>query len=146
MSIATIKTNIKTNLDALVTAGTLGGATTTDLKKDPLAMDIPTHPHAFLMPPSTESDVNDNRSVIRTHSFDIMVIVNAENITGTSDVEQMIEAILSKFDNDPTLGGSALGGVLPVSSAPYPTQHGTKDVVIAVIQLKAKEIVSLTFA
>lgn len=146
MSISTIKTNIKANLDELVVATTLGGATTTDIKKDPLSADIPSYPHAFLMPPSTESEVSDNRSVIRTHTFDIMVVVNADNITGTSDVETLAEAMMSKFDNDPTLGGSAIGGVLPVTSAPFPSKHGTKDVIILVVQLKAKEVVDLTFA
>jgi hypothetical protein len=144
--IKTIKEAIKTKLDALVTDTVLAGATITDIRKDPLAADIPTFPHAFLMPPSVESNVLDNRTVLRTYTFGIMVVFNAENLTSTTELEEKIESILSKFDNDPDLGGTALGGVLPVSSAPAPFQHNGKDLIVAVIEIKVKEPVSLTFA
>lgn len=146
MSIATIKAAIKTNLDALVTDTVLSGATQTDIKTDPFNSDVGTFPHAFLMPPSTESEVLDNRSVTRTHTFDIMVLFQAEDLTTTAELETDIESILSKFDNDPTLAGTALGGVLPVSSAPEPFQHGGKDLIMVIIQIQAKEVVSLTFS
>lgn len=146
MSIKTIKENIKLNLDALVTSGVLAGATITDIKKNPLQADTPNYPHAYLMPPATTSDVLDNRSVTREHSFDILILENAENIATTTEIEEMIEDILSKFDNDPTLQGSALGGVLPVSSAPAPFNHGGKDLIMFTIEIKAKELVDLTFA
>lgn len=145
MSISAIKTRIKLDLDALVTATVLAGATITDIRKSPLSADIPNFPHAFLMPPATDSEVLDNRTIIRTHSFDIMVLFNAKNITTTDQVEIAIEAILTKFDNDPTLGGTALAGVLPTTSAPEPFQHGGKDLIMAVIQIKAKEHIDLTF-
>jgi len=146
MSIQLIKNRIKTNLDALVTDEVLGGATSTDIRKDPLAADIPTFPHAFLMPPGIESEVLDNRSVVRTYTFDIMVIFKAENLASTTELEEAIEDILSTFDNDPTLGGTALGGVLPVSSSPRPFQHAGKDLIMAIIQIQAKEMASLIFA
>jgi hypothetical protein len=98
------------------------------------------------MPPSTESEVLDNRTVTRTHTFGIMVIFSAENLASTTELEEKIESVLSKFDNDPTLGGAALGGVLPVSSAPAPFQHAGRDLIMAVIEIKAKELVSLSFA
>lgn len=146
MSIATIKAAIKTNLDALVTDTTLGGATQTDIKKDPLSHDVGTFPHAFLMPPALESDVLDNRSVTRTYTFDILIVFQAEDLDSTSELEIAVEAILDKFDNDPTLGGTALGGVLPITSTPEPYQHGGKDMIAVILQLQAKEIVSLTFS
>lgn len=143
--ISTIKANIKSNLDDLVTDETLRGATTSDIRKNPLAADIAGYPHAFLMPPAVESEVNDNRSMIRSYTFDIMVLFNAENLSSTTEVEETIEGILDKFDNDPTLGGAALGGVLPVSSAPEPFQHNGKDMIMAVVQITAKEHVNLNF-
>lgn len=143
--IATIKNAIKTNLDDLVTDEVLGGATITDFKKDPLAADIPTYPHAFLMPPAVEGEVLDNRTLTRVYTFDIMVLFNAENLASATELETTIESILTKFDNDPTLGGTSLGGILPVSSAPQPFQHGGKDLIMAIIQLQAKEHVTLTF-
>lgn len=146
MSAVTIKEAIKTNLDALVTAEVLGGATTSDIKKNPLAADIPSFPHAFLMPPSIESEVLDNRTIVRTYIYDIMLIWNAENITDATTVEDNIEDVLSKFDNDPTLGGEAMAGVLPVSLAPQPYQHNGKDLIMAVVQIQAKQHVSLTFS
>lgn len=144
--IQSIKNAIKTNLDALVTDELLAGATITDIKKDPLAADIPSYPHAFLMPPAVESEVLDNRTITRTYTFAIMVLFNAENLASTTELEETIEDILSKFDNDPTLGGTALGGVLPVSSSPAPFQHNGKDLIMVEVQIQAKEPVSLTFA
>lgn len=146
MSISTIKQAIKTNLDALVTSTVLGGATITDIKKDPLSADVSTYPHAFLMPPAVESDVVDNRTNLRTYTFDIMVLFKAVNLSSTTALETAIESMLSKFDNDPTLGGTALGGVLPVSSAPEPFQHNGQDLIMVVLQIQAKETVALTFS
>jgi hypothetical protein len=146
MSIQLIKEAIKTNLDALVTDSVLGGATITDIRKDPLAADIPSFPHAFLMPPAVESEVLDNRSVLRTYTFSIMILFNAENLTSTTELEETVESILSKFDNNPTLDGTANGGVLPVSSSPQPFQHNSKDLIVVSIELQAKEPVSLSFS
>ena len=146
MSIATIKTAIKTNLDELVTVVVLSGATITDIKTDPLNADIGTYPHAFLMPPSVSSEINDNRHLVRTYTFDIMILFKAENLQSTTQLETAIEAVLSKFDNDPTLGGTAIGGILPVSSTPEPFQHQQKQLIMVVVQIEAKELVPLTFS
>jgi hypothetical protein len=146
MSISAIKSAIKTNLDELVTATVIAGATITDIKKNPLNADISTYPHAFLMPPSVQSEANDNRSIIRSYSFDIMFLFRAENITSTDEIEEAVESILNKFDNDPTLSGTALGGVLPVSSSPEPFQHNGKDLIMVVVEIQAKEVVTLTFS
>lgn len=146
MSIATIKAAIKTNLDALITDGVLGGATSSNIKQDPLNNDIGTYPHAFLMPPGIESEVFENVSVIRTHTFDVMVLFQAEDVSTTADLETKIESMLTKFDEDPTLQGTADGGVLPVSSSPEPFQHRGKDMIMVVLQIQAKEHVRLTYS
>lgn len=146
MSIASIKSAIASNLQDLVTDEVLAGYTSTEIKKNPLAADIPNYPHAFLMPPSLESAVLDNRSVLRTYSFDIVIILNAENITTSDEVETLIESVVDKFDNDPTLQGTARGGVLPVSSSPVPYQHNGKDLIMIVVAIEAKADVDLTFA
>ena len=145
MSAVTIKEAIKEKLDALVVSEVLAGATITDIKKDPLAADIPNFPHAFLMPPAIESEALDNRTNLRTYTYDIMVLWDALNISDATTIEDEIEGILTAFDNDPTLGGTAMGGVLPVSLAPQPFQHGGKDLIMAVVQIQAKQHVSLTF-
>ncbi len=145
MSASTIKAAIKANLDELVSSDVLAGASSSDFKKDPLAADIPGFPYAFLMPPSIESEASDNRSNIRVYTYDIMVLWNAENIDEPDVVEAGIEAILDVFDNDPTLSGTAMAGMLPVSSAPQPVQHSTRTLIMAIIQVQAKQFVSLTF-
>lgn len=146
MSIQLIKNAVKTNLDALVTAETLAGAEITDIKRSPLAAETPAFPYAYLMPPAVSSEVLDNRKNLRTYTFEIMVLFKAVNLASTTELEEKIEAILTKFDNDPTLGGTALGGVLPVSSAPEPLQHNGKDLIMVIIQIQAKEPVLLNFA
>ena len=98
------------------------------------------------MPPAVESEVIDNRTNGRNYTFDIMVLFKAEDIDTTAELEGIVEALLNKFDNDPTLSGTALGGVLPVSSSPEPFQHGGRDLVMVILQIQAKEIVSLTFS
>lgn len=146
MAISSIKTQIATNLSNLVTDGVLGGYTSTDLKHDPLKADIPNFPHAYLMTPAVASQVLDNRSVTRTYTFDVVVIQNAENITTSDEIESLVEDVLNEFDNDPTLGGTALGGVLPVSSSPQPYQHSGKDLIMFIVRIEAKEVVDLTFS
>lgn len=145
MSLASIKAAIKTDLDALVTDQVIAGATETDIRKNPLDSDIATYPHAFLMPPSIESQALDNRTLTRSCAFEIMFLFQAEDITGTTELETKIEAILTKFDNDPTLGGTAMGGILPVSSAPEPFQHAGRDLIMVVVEITAKYLVTLTY-
>jgi hypothetical protein len=145
MSISSIKTQVKVILDTLVTDSVLAGATNTDIRKDPLSADIAVYPHAFLMPPSIESEAVDNRTVDRTYVFDIMVLFQAEDIAGTDDLEVKVEAMLDKFDNNPTCNGTALGGMSPAASAPEPFQHGGRDLIMVVLQIKAKDLVTLTF-
>lgn len=147
MSIQLIKSEIYTKLQGLVVDGTLAGATVTDIRKDPLAGNVPNFPHAFLMPPAVEGEILDNRTIIRSYTFDIMVLFKSEDIASTSQVEEKIEAILNEFDNDPTLNGTAAAGVPPTSSSPAPVNHANgTSYIMAVIQVGASEDVSLTFA
>ena len=145
MSILNIKTEIKELLDELVTATVLAGATITDIRKDPLYADHPNFPHAYLMPPAIETEGLDNRTNIRKYTFDILIVFNGENLTGTTQLETAIEAVLDKFDNKPTLNGSAIGGMTPLTSAPIPYQHNSKDLLAIAVRITAQEVVTLTF-
>lgn len=144
--IADIKTQIATNLASLVTDGVLAGYQSSDLKHDPLKADTPNFPYAYLMPPAVASQALDNRSNLRTYTFDIVVLQNAENIDSTDEVETLVEDMMEVFDNDPTLGGTALGGVLPVSSSPQPFQHSGKDLIMFILRIEAKSVANLTFS
>ena len=140
-----VKTQIKTYLDELVTATTLGFASSADLRKDPLAEDIPAYPAAYLMPPAIESQVVDNRTLLRSYTFTIMVIVKGEDISSSSYIEDLTEAIMDKFDNKPTNGGTADGGMEPSISTPEPLQHNNRNFVLFYVTLKANKTITLTY-
>lgn len=144
-NIKNIKDQIKTQLDALVTAGTLGAAETMDIRKDPLDGEIPKFPAAFVMPPSMTSRVEDNRTLMRTYTFAIMVVENAENLSSTTQIEELMEAIVNRFDNLPTLAGTADGAVEPATSAPEPLQRNSKDYVVFFVSLAVNKTETLTY-
>lgn len=144
--IQTIKNAIKTRLDDLVASGDLGGASITDIKKGPFSDDVAGYPHAFVMPPAVESEVLDNRSNVRSYTFVVMILFQAEDLASTSQLEDTIEKVLNKFDNDPTLGGAAMAGMSPASSAPAPVTHGGRDLIVVEVAVQAREHVTLTFS
>lgn len=140
-----IKNQIKVNLDALVTAGKLGSVLMDDFRDDLLNRDIPTYPCAILTTPAIESMTETNRDNLRTHIFQILVMQKGENVASATDVEDLIENILNQFDNDPTLGGKASGGVEPSSSTPEAITTGDRTYIVFTVTLKAKALKSLTF-
>lgn len=144
-NLANIKNAILTDLNALVSDQVLAYVQEVDLRKDPLAGDIPYYPAAFLMPPATDSDVADNRTLLRTYTFDILIAVKAEDFVSSTDLEDLINQILDRFDNDPTLDGSADGAVLPSTSTPEPVQTGERDLIVFFVKLRCNRTVSLTF-
>ena len=143
--ISDIKAAVGAHLTDLVTEEVLAGATITEIKKSPLAAETSAYPWAYLMPPSVESETLDNRSITRTYTFDIMVLVRGEDLPDTPYMEELAEAIMNKYDNDPTLGGTARGGLLPVSSSPTPYQHNGQDLMMIIITIQAKADVTLTY-
>lgn len=117
----------------------------TDVKKDPLDGDIVGFPHAFVYPPSLETaDWIDNRTSRRDYIFAIMVIMKSENITSTSDVEDLMEIIMNTLENQLTLGGSADAGIQPMTSRPEAYKHGDKSYIVFDIIIKARATNSLT--
>ncbi len=101
------------------------------------------------MPASVESSaLLDDHNVERVYSFDVLVIQSADNLasdTAGTSLETLREAILDKLDNDPTLGGAAVGGVPPTSSNPFPFQHAGRDVVGFGVTLKANGVKLFTW-
>jgi len=75
----------------------------------------------------------------------VLLIFQAEDLSSTTELEEKVESVLGTFDNDPTLGGTATAGVLPITSAPAPVQHNGKDLVLVEVQIQAKEYVTLSF-
>ena len=145
MAIATIKTKLKALLESIVPA-TLGEVQVDDLKTSIFDRDIGAYPCAILTTPEVGADYLTNRENIRTYNFAVVVIQKRENISGANDIETLIETILNKFDNDPTLTGSADGGVEPSSSAPAAYESRGATFITFTIFVKAKESIPLTFS
>ncbi len=144
-ALKTLKDAVKVRLDALVTAGTLKGASEVDFRKDPLASDVPGYPWAFLMPPATESEQADNRTILRKYTFGIMVVHKLANLATPEALEDLIEAVVNEFDNHPTLGGASDGAIEPVSSAPEPYQQNNKELVFFIVAIKAGKTYTQTY-
>lgn len=144
--ISTIKGNIKTLLDTLV-SGTLGSVSNQDFKVDVLSDNLGNFPRAVIQPPAIEtSDFLDNRNVLRTYTFPIAIIMKGENINDATDVENLQEAIMNLFDNEVDgLSGSADGGLQPSTSSPEPIQSGSKTYVMFVVEIRVRASQLLTF-
>ena len=147
--IHTIKNNIKANLDALVVDGVLGEVQVDDYKLGVFDRNIARYPVAILTTPSIESRVDTNVENLRTYTFDIMFLINAENVAAVTEVEDLIENILNKFDNDVTLKGataigSADGGVEPSTSTPEAVTSGGKTYIFFSVTLRARALRTIT--
>lgn len=143
-NLSDIKTYIVTMLETLK-PDYLAEVETTDIRRDVLDGDIVGFPHAFVYPPSLEtSDWVDNRTSRRDYVFAIMVVMKSENITSTSDVENLMETIMNLIENNRTLGGYAVGGMFPVTSRPEAFRHGEKSFVVFDIIIRARALNVLT--
>lgn len=143
MSIATIKAKIKTELDEM---SELDVVQYGDVKKDPLDAELFGSVSAFIMPPGIETELLDNRTNIRNYTFELLVVMQAENITSSTDIETVMEAILDKFNNNPNLDGVADATSIPAVSAPQPLEHKSKELIIFNVILEVRETVDLSFS
>jgi hypothetical protein len=144
-TIGNIKTQIKTVLDALAPTY-LKSVTLSDIRKDPLDAEIGAYPAAFIMPPSLgASDRLDNRDVLRDYTFFILVVMRAEDLSTTADVEDLMERVVNALDDSITLDGNAVGGIVPVTSAPEAYQHNGRDLIVFDVIIKARALQMLNF-
>jgi hypothetical protein len=104
-NVTNIKSQIGTYLQDLVTAGTIGEYQIDDFQSGIFDRDYGAYPVAVLTSPATESRVYTNVEVYRTYIFEIVVICRGEDITSSTQIETLQEAILDKFDNNITLNG-----------------------------------------
>lgn len=143
--VTTIKNAVKAKLDSLVPT-TLGQVIVDDFKQENFSFkDIGTYPAAVLASPALDGVAETNRDNLRTHIFTIGIIQKGENVTGANDIEELMETIVNAFDEDPTLGGSANGGVDPSSSTPESITSVDGSFVIFTVTVKAKAIKNLSF-
>jgi len=147
-----IKNAIKTLLDELlfvkdennnITSGCLGEVVEEDFAISVFDRQFGEYPAAILSSPSIEGIAYDNSRNLRTYSFEVGVIIKAENITGPTDVEEIMETIIDKFDKHPTLNGTSDGGVEPSISMPAATTSRSKTYIYFSINIKAKAIATI---
>jgi hypothetical protein len=139
--IATIKNQMATELQNLVNAGTIGGYTRLQLSQSYFDIqNLGGYPHALLAPPTMEdTEQLDNRNAIRTASFTIDVIFQAQNLVNDNDIETTLEAIMNHFDDvSDDLEGDANGGIETASTSPQYTDGADRSLVAAAVQLKVR--------
>lgn len=148
-SIQTIKAKIVEKLTEMTQEVTpkLKAVTALDIRKDPLDGKVTKYPHAFVMPPSIDSArFLDNRSEIREYTFAIMVVCKADNISSTSEVEELMEAMMDKFNNSVTLDNELVGGMKRTTSTPATISHGSVSYVVFDILLTGQAVYDLVWS
>ena len=135
VKIKDIKTKVRTILNELVTAGTLG-TVSDDTIADPLNMRAGAYPFAVLQPTLISQSVHsDNCSHDRVYIVGISVVFNNYGKGNkTDDVDEITEAILDYFDEKLTLDGDLQNGwVEPTTTAPYYFEASKDKVAVDII-------------
>ncbi len=140
-----IITTITGHLASLKTANVLKAYLVQDFRENLLENDLPAYPCAILMPPAVDSVEESRQTNLRTYTFDIVVVQKKENLSGTNAIGELIEAIIDEFDNDPTLGGTATGGVPPGSSVPDEVTSADGTFIVFAVTLRPRALKNLTF-
>jgi hypothetical protein len=141
-----MKNAIVNDLQALVTAGTLGSYSVDDFTKlNPLERTWGAFPSAIIIPPTVSaSEPADTATNIREYTWYVGVVTTPENLPKTDPtyLEGLMDAVLQVFDNDVTLQGMAVGGVLPaILDPPGPVSSASVTYVVFAVSLKAKALV-----
>lgn len=146
----TIKQNIKALLEELQREQVIRDVKIQDPKKSIFQLNFSKYPAAVLTSPLIDSAAETNTQNLRVYTFEIMVICKAEEVTDDSQIEDLRESILDKFDNDVTLKGAgsigaADGGLSPSASRPEPVTSGSNEYIVFSVILTAKALRDLTF-
>ena len=138
-----IKQQIVVNLQALVTKGVINSYVAIDKGKDPITTAPPNgYPFALVGMPRVANDMEDNVTNIRSYRFDVLFVVNYENIADpTITIEGMIDQILNQFDTNFTLAGTAIAAqVPPAQIQTFPVSTPTQDLVCLVVTLECRTL------
>ena len=140
-----IKQQIVVNLQALVTKGVINSYMAIDRGKDPLSKDNAPpsgYPFALVGMPRVANDMEDNVTNIRSYRFDVLFVVNYENIADpTITIEGMIDQVLNQFDTNFTLAGTAIAAqVPPAQIQTFPVSTPTQDLVCLVVTLECRTL------
>lgn len=141
-----IKTQIGSNLQTLVTAGTLGAYIQEDATVNVLDLDFPGFPCAVLGMPSISSNYEYQQTNLRVYKFDVLIVQLADNITSTTWIEDLMDTILTQFDNNVTLNGYAPAGVLATNTPAIPVSSKGKNYIIFNVTIEARALANLTYS
>jgi hypothetical protein len=141
-----MKNAILTDLQSLVTGGVLNSAFADDMTKvNPLDRNWPGFPSAVVIPPTVgTSDYEDVAHNLREYTWFIMVVTTPDNLPANNPtyLESLVDNVLSVFDLDCTLQGTAVGAVMPaVLEPPGPVSSNSVTYVVFYVTLKAKALV-----
>lgn len=142
-----IKAQIVANLQALVSAGTLGSYIERDININILNENgvIPAYPCAVLGTSRMQSVWEFPQANKRTYTFEILVIQLQDNLVAMGDMEDLRDAIALQFDNNVTLNGTAVFGVSAVASEKMTLSTADKSFVVFSVTIKATTLQSLTY-
>lgn len=140
-----IKTQIKANLDALVTSGTLGAVIMQDINKNVLDIDFPGYPCAILGTSNMEAEWEYQQTNRRTYRFDVLIVQLQDNLNSLYSMEDLRDEIALVFDNNVTLSGAAKFGVAAVVSETVTYASQGKTFVLFNVTIKATTTVPLTY-
>jgi hypothetical protein len=141
-----IKQQIIVNLQTLQTNGVINSFVAIDKGKDPITTTPPSgYPFAIVGMPRVANDMEDTATNIRTYRFDILFVVNYENIPDTSyTIEGMIDQILNQFDTNFTLSGTAIAAQVPPAQVnTFPVSTPTQDLVAIIVTIEARTLYTL---
>ncbi|HVB33716.1 MAG TPA: hypothetical protein VNJ52_05000 [Patescibacteria group bacterium] len=139
-----MKAQIIADLNTLVPA-TLNCVISDDFSKlNPLDRNFPGFPAALVIPPTVStSEYEDTATNLREYTWFVMVVMRPEDLTSSTFLEGVMDAVLNVFDQDVTLKGASDGGVLPaVIEPPGPVSSGSVTYVVFYITLKARTLVT----
>lgn len=139
-----LKNKIKEILDGLVRTETLGEVFMENLSEGFFNRDLSRFPVAILPPPFITSDIYTNAENMRAYNFEIAIILKEENQTGEGYVEELMETLISTFDNLPSLGGVAEGGLEPATSPTEVITIRGKSYTLFRVILKARALATIT--
>lgn len=141
-----IKEAIVAILDTLKNNGKIGGYHSDDLAPNPLTMDFANFPAVVIGMPNQESDYETNRENMRVYEYPLMIVTRpTDYVDNQRGYEDLIDDISDAFDNAPTLGGAAVGGVAAAFTRPAPINTGDKAFIVTFVILRTKALVELSF-
>lgn len=102
------------------------------------------YPAAIVIPPLVpEARYEDTASNIRQYNWTIIVVQLPENLA-TTPLETTMDAVFQLFDQDYTLGGTAVGGALPSIIDVGPIAFSGKTYATFYLTIRAQALVSTT--